>query len=367
MKKKIAVYFPSMADGGAERITLNLIRHLAEHYDYPIDLVLVSATGPFIKDVPTNVRIVDLKARRSLTSIPGLVKYLRKERPHVLLSGMDFVNVIALLSRKLARVQTRTVVCLHTNLTAQLANPVLLRGRFIVPFLKWTHPWADTIVATSKGCGDDFLEVTGVGKENMELIYNPVITSDIKPKADRPVDHRWFSADSPPVILAVGRLARQKNFEMLINAFALLRKTHDAKLLILGEGVKRGELEGLVESLGLQNDVDMPGFADNPFSYMAKAKMFVLSSHYEALPTVLVEAMHCGTQLVSTDCPSGPNEILAYGKYGSLVPVNDAAAFCNAMISALETDQFIQDEKACNPFIDKNVVSQYLDVLVGRD
>lgn len=367
MKKKIkiAVFFPSMTDGGAERVTLNLIQYLAKNYEYPIDLVLASATGPFMDQVPDNVRVIDLKAGRVMASLPALIKYLRTERPSVLLSGMDYVNVIALIGAKLSFTGVRTVVCLHINLTAQLANPDIGRGRLIVPFLKVTHRWADVIVGTSKGCGEDFKKVTGVGEKNMEFIYNPVITETLAPKAAEPVDHRWFVEDSPPVILAVGRMAHQKNYGLLVRAFDIVRQTNDVRLLILGDGDKRQEIEKQISELGLDELVDTPGFVINPYSYMAKSAMFVLSSHYEALPAVLIEAMYCGTQLVSTDCPSGPNEILDGGKYGQLVPTDDAEKLAEAMIIALSNKEFKQSENACDRFIDANVVDRYLDVLTG--
>ena len=365
--KRIAVFFPNMVDGGAERVTLNLIRRLARDYDYPIDLVLASATGAFMEQVPDNVRVIDLKAGRMIASIPGLVRYLRKERPHAILSGMDYVNVTTLISKKLAMVKTRTVVCLHINLSAQLANPVYWRAKFVVPFIKLTHPGADVIVATSKGCGDDFLKVTGVGEKNMELIYNPTITDELLPLAAEKVEHKWFEEGAPPVILAVGRLVQQKNFELLLKSFAELRKNRDVRLLILGEGAKRSELEALVAELEIQDHVDMPGFVSNPYAYMSKSAMLVLSSHYEALPAVLIEALHIGTPIVATNCPNGPEEILENGKYGELVPVDDVPALAAAMQKTLDNKAFKKHEEACQRYIDKNVVKQYLKVLIGPE
>ena len=168
-----------MVDGGAERVTLNLIQYLAKHYKFKLDLVLVSATGAFMEQVPPEVNIIDLKASRTFASLPRLVRYLRKNRPVALLSGMDFVNVVALLAVKISLLDVRTVACLHINMSAQISNPGVFRGRFVPPLVKLTHPWADVIVGTSRGCGEDFIEVTGVGLENMRYIYNPAITDTI--------------------------------------------------------------------------------------------------------------------------------------------------------------------------------------------
>lgn len=366
-KKTLAFYLPSLVGGGAERVTLNLVQYLAKHHDYQIDLVLVSATGELMHQVPDNVRVIDLESTRMLTSMPKLIKYLKKEKPHAILAGMDYVNVIALTAVKLARTKTRTVACLHINLTAQLANPVLRRAKYVVPFIKLTHPWANSIVATSRGCGEDFLKVTGVGKKNMHLIYNPTITDSILPKSQESVDHPWLTNNDTPVILAVGRLVQQKNFELAIRALAEVRKTREARLLILGDGPKRAELEALAEELGVREHVDMPGFVENPYAYMSKVSMLLMSSRFEALPAVLIEALHIGTQIVSTDCPNGPEEILENGKYGELIPMHDEKAMAQAIEKTLDNVDFKRHDEACQRYIAKHVTEQYLKVLIGPD
>ncbi len=356
-----------MSDGGAQRVTLNLIRYLALHYDHQIDLVLVKAKGAFMEQVPDNVRVVDLGASRTVSSLIGLIRYLRQNRPDVLLSGMDYVNVVALMAVKIAGTNTRTVVCIHNTMSAQQKNLQVFRGRFVVPLVKITHPWASVIVATSVGCGEDFLQVTGLDGHNMTYIYNPAVTDDISTLANESLSHPWFLSGAPPVILAVGRLAHQKNFPLLIEAFDDVRRQQDAKLLILGNGKDREELERLVTRLKLDDIVSLPGFVENPYCYMKNSAMFVLSSRHEALPAVLIEAMYCGTQLVASDCPSGPREILADGKYGTLVPPGDKKALTAAMLAALGNKDFKPDPNACDRFLDRNVVDRYLDVLLGDD
>ena len=366
MDIKISFFLPSMVDGGAERVTLNLIQYLARHYDLTLDLVLVSATGAFIDQVPPQVNVIDLKSSRTISSLPALISYLRKNRPDALLSGMDFVNVIALSAVKLSRVNTRTVACLHSHYSAQLSNASAFRGRFITPFVKVTHRWADVIVGISKGCGEEFIKATGVGQENMRYIYNPVITDAIAPLAAEPLNHPWFSKGEPPVILAVGRLSHAKNFQLLVDAYAIVKESHAARLIILGDGEDRPDLESRVKSLDLENDVELPGFVANPYAYMKNSAVYVLSSRYEALPTVLIEAMYCGTQLVAVDCPSGPREILADGKYGELVSQESTSELVEAIIRALKRKDFEQDPAACERFMDYSVADQYLDALLGE-
>ena len=354
---------PSLADGGAERVTLNLIQYLAKHEKCAVDLVLVNVQGQFLKDVPTNVRIIDLRSKRSLLSIPKLVRYMRNERPQTLVSVMDYVNVIAFISQKLSFVPIRMIGCVHINLSAQQENTNPYLGKVVLPLIKITHRWANRIIAVSEGCASDFVQVTGIKEEKVVTIYNPVITDEISVKAAEPVKHRWLVDKNEHVILAVGRLAHQKNYPLLLNAFAQLRETQKAKLIILGEGEKRAELETLSKELDISQHVDFHGFTTNPYAYMSKADLFVLSSHYEALPTVLIEAMYCGAKLVATDCPSGPREILADGKYGTLVPINDPDSLAIAMILALKNENFSQAKNACDRFKDEVVIKQYLKEL----
>jgi glycosyltransferase involved in cell wall biosynthesis len=197
------------------------------------------------------------------------------------------------------------------------------------------YPAADVIVAVSSGVADDLARVTALPRNQIRPIYNPVVTHELITQSQETVDHPWFSANAPPVVLGVGRLAAQKDFSTLIRAFARVRATREVRLLILGEGRKRPTLEALAASLGVAKDVSLPGFCDNPFSAMAYAAVFVLSSAYEGLPGVLIQALACGCPVVSTDCPSGPAEILEAGTHGLLVPVGDDAALATAICSTL--------------------------------
>jgi glycosyltransferase involved in cell wall biosynthesis len=176
----------------------------------------------------------------------------------------------------------------------------------------------------------------------VRVIYNPIVTDELLAMSRAPVDHPWCAAGAPPVILAVGRLTEQKDFPNLIRAYARLRQRRSVRLVILGEGEARGELEDLIARLGLAEDVYLPGFVDNPFAWMRQARLFALSSRWEGLPSVLIQAMACGAQVVSTDCPSGPAEILEDGRWGRLVPVGDPEALAAAMDAALDDDEDIR-------------------------
>ena len=331
----MALFIPSLVGGGAERITINLARGLIEA-GVKTDIVVGQAEGPYLKDVPKQARLVNLKASRTITALWPLSRYLRKERPDGMISALDHANVVALLAVAISRTKTPTVVATHVHLSSARKHQAFWWA-YLARFLqRLTYPWARSIVAVSHGVAADMAELFGWPVSGIRVIYNPVIDQDLLAKARRPALHKWLTKRDRPVIVAIGRLTEEKDFPMLLHAIALLRERSAARLIILGEGEERGKLQQLVAELRLQDIVDMPGFATNPYSYLFGASVVALSSRGEALPTGLIEALACGVPVVSTDCPVGPNEVLANGKYGRLVPVGDASAMALALLDALK-------------------------------
>jgi len=364
--KRIALFLPSLRGGGAERVMVNLTRGFSER-GLRVDLVLAKAEGPYLSQVPPEVRLVDLGARRVLYSLPGLVRYLRREQPQAMLSGPKHANIVAIWAKLLARVKMRIVVSEHNTLSRSTENAQLIRAKFMPFLIKTFYPYADAVVAVSRGVAEDLIARTGLPAEKMRVIYNPVITPELFAKAQEPLDHPWFRPDEPPVILGVGRLTAQKDFPTLIRAFALVRKERPARLMILGEGEERPKLEALVRDLGLENDVALPGFVDNPYKYMKRAAVFVLSSRWEGLPSVLIEALALGAPVVSTDCPSGPREILEDGRWGKLVPVGNPEALARGIIETFSNPAGSEDlQKRAKAFSLEKIVPQYLKVLKVR-
>jgi len=189
--------------------------------------------------------------------------------------------------------------------------------------MKLTYPWARMILAVSEGVADDLAQVLSFPRERITLVYNPVIDHNFFKQCDQEPTHPWFKPDQPPIILGAGRLTKAKDFQTLIRAFAIARRQTEIRLVIIGEGEERSKLEAMVRDMGLNLVVDLPGFVKNPYPLFNRAHVFVLSSIWEGLPTVLIEALTCGTPVISTDCRSGPKEILENGRYGCLVPVGD--------------------------------------------
>ena len=304
-KKHFAIYLPSLGGGGAERIMVTLANAFTER-GFKTDLVLAKAEGPYLNDISEKVRVVDLNAERVAVSLPALVRYLRKERPDAMLSALNHANVIALLAKRIAGVKTRLVVSERNSLTSALVHATSKRDRWMAHFMRWTYPWADGIIAVSSGVADDLATMIGLARDRINFVYNPIDLSAVRRRAEVPFDHPWFAPGEPPVVLGVGRLTAQKDFATFLRAFAQLRAHYRARLVILGEGELRTNLQTLIAELGLTNDVAMPGFCENPFVWMRQAAVFVLSSAWEGLPGTLIQSMACGTPVVSTDCPSGP-------------------------------------------------------------
>ncbi|MDJ0702074.1 MAG: glycosyltransferase [Leptolyngbyaceae cyanobacterium MO_188.B28] len=362
--QRISLFLSYLGGGGAERVMLNLAMGFIQH-GFEVDLVLSKAWGPHLWKVPSTVRVVDLGASRPLLSLPKLTQYLKREQPLALLAAMHYANEIAVLAKRLAGVSTQILVTEHNTLSRSINQLKGLKRRLIPLGVKRLYPLADHIVTVSKGARDDLQHWINSPGATVEAIYNPVITDDLYQKAEVAVDHPWFQAGEPPVILGVGKLERQKDFPMLIRAFAQVRSQQPCRLAILGWGPDKPELEALIADLGLAEDAALLGYVDNPYAYMARSRLFALSSAWEGLPTVLIEAMALGVPVVSTNCKSGPEEILNQGEFGNLVPVGDNNAMAESILAILQGNHPIVHKDWLKQFEIQGSVEQYLK-LMGR-
>jgi len=361
---RIALFLPSLSVGGVERVMLNLAAGFSK-YSISVDLVLAKAEGEYMRHIPTGVRVVDLHASRVLRSLFPLAKYLKIERPEALISAKDYANIVAIGAKLLARTSTRVIVSVHTTLSRHVKHAATFKERKVVPFLaRQLYPCATKVVAVSNGVADDLAHFLKLPQDHLKVIYNPVVAEEIFALAQQPVNHPWFKPNSAKVILSIGRLTKAKDYSTLIEAFAKVRQQRDVRLAILGDGEERPSLEGLVRRLGLENDVWLPGFVDPPYPYLARASLFVLSSRWEGFPTVIVEALAFGVPVVSTDCPSGPREILDNGRFGELVPVGDVEALADAILRALDVPHDPERlKRRAKQFSVDNAVTEYLKLL----
>lgn len=335
--KKIALFWPTLAGGGVERNGLRVAEELIKR-GFKVEIVVANAVGELISEVPSGVTFVNLDVPlgrgRLFFAVWPLARYLQRHRPDILWSNMTEANIIAILACMLSRTKSWLIISEHSTLSVRIKH--VKRKKTLPLLVRLLYPLANRIHAVSAGVADDLANVSGVLREKIHVIYNPVLTSSFYRKAQESLEHPWFMPGAPPVVLGVGRLVAEKDFSTLIQAFTLVRQKREARLVILGEGEERPKLEKMVRNLGIEKYVDMPGFVENPFKYMKHADVFVLSSVWEGFGNVLVEAMALGTPVISTNCPSGPAEILEGGKWGELVPVGDVESLAKVLLKVLD-------------------------------
>jgi len=364
MDLKVGFYIPSLNGGGAQRVALNLAQGLLTN-NCQVDLILVQAEGQLLDSIPSGVNVVNLDASRTLTSIPRLALHLSRIQYDTVVSFMNYVNICAVVASRMACKSPELVLTEHNTVSRifQRMSPGqrAIRRRLI----RLLYPCADHIIAVSRGVARDLKEY--IGLNSVQSIPNPVSIDDTTSTiGSQSVPHAWFQ-DSEVVILGAGRLTEQKEFSTLIRALSYIRdKGRTCRLIIIGEGEAREDLESLIHNLGLEGAVSLPGFVKNPYDFMRAADVFVLSSRWEGFGNVLVEAMACGTPVVSTDCPNGPAEILEEGKWGRLVPVADDKALAQAIIQTLDdppvsTQELVQRAKDFSP---EKIANQYLAVML---
>ena len=305
-----------------------------------MDLLKVRRHGPNLDpqtgEVPPGVRVIDLGSRHTYACLPAVVRYLRRERPVVMLADKDRVNRTALVARALARVPTRLVLSSGTTISIDLAT----RG----PVERWVqrnsmghlYPFADQVIVTAAGVADDMAAYTGLARRLIRIVPSPVVPDCLFTEVLPRPAHPWFGDPDWPLILSAGELCGRKGFDTLLRGFALVRAKRPCRLMILGRGGARESLLALAAELGVAEDFALPGFVPQPYAWMAHASLFAFTSRWEGLGFVLVEALAVGTPVVSTDCPSGPSEVLEGGRFGPLVPVDDHQALAAAMMATLD-------------------------------
>ena len=362
---RLALFLPGLHGGGAERVMLNLASELSAR-GFAVDLVLAAAVGPYLDTVSPGVNIVDLGCRRTITALLPLTRYLRRTRPDALYAAIDHANVVALLAAAIARTATRVIVSVHSPLSTS-SGATQRRGDIVVHLARWLYRRAARVVAVSEGIKRDVVTTLGIAPGQVAVIHNTVLTTDPTGRGRAPLDPDLADLEESPFIVTAGRLTTSKDMLTLLRGFARLHGRTDLQLVILGDGPERAALERAAAELELSGRVRFAGFRTNPFALFARARMFVMSSRREGLPTVLIEAMAAGCPVVSTDCPHGPREILADGRYGILVPMADPVALADAIEAMLErpTPADRLAERIAD-FATDRLVEQHLAVLLGR-
>jgi glycosyltransferase involved in cell wall biosynthesis len=327
---RVAVYMNDLSGGGVERMMLEMIPIL-QRRGVDVTLLLHSRGGELASTLPGDLPVVSFETRRTLADVRPLARYLRRTRPDILLASLNHNNIAALLAKALAGSSARVIFCQHNALSRESAADAALKYRVVPFFYRCLAPLASGIVAVSHGVADDLAETARIPRERISVIHNPVVSRAFSERLAAADSHPWLEDGRHPVFITVGRLVPQKNHELLLEALALVRHNLPARLIVLGRGPLRDSLLEKARRLGLERAVDFIGFRDNPLPLIKRASALVLSSDYEGFGNVIVEALACGTPVISTDCPFGPAEILEDGRYGRLVPVGDASALAEAM------------------------------------
>jgi len=356
----------TLGSGGIGRNTLNLAKTFLEK-GIDVDMVFTGdAHNGRENEIPSGVNVFQL-GKRSRYALPKTVRYLRGRKPDLLISAHNNINILNLIAHRLSGLgKSCHVVCTYRTYRSIQLKHSSFQGRVYDWLGFQLYKYADSLVAVSRGVAEDIEGTTGIRKGSVQVIYNPAWTAEMERNAQEGCDEPWLVKKSDPVIISAGRLTIEKDFSTLLKGFACLREKKAVRLIILGEGEDRKYLEELVGTLGLNDRVKLPGHVSNPLAYMSKADLFVLSSAWEGFGNVLVEALGCGLPIVSTDCPSGPREILSDGEYGELVPVGNHAKLAEAMGRALDAPLSRNHQKAAaQRFTFEKSADSYLSLLSG--
>ena len=357
-----SIVLPNLQGGGAERVATNLANHWISNHQYQVEIVLMQQEGELLGLVDSQIHVHNLKASKIRDSIFLLRSYFAQRQSTVILVNHLPLTSAAICAWHLAGRPGTLFTTDHTNLSISLDQELAVNPLYMQALLRFTYPLATGLIAVSEGVKKDLCRLGAFADERVTVIYNPVVRGLVNPTpVEAAVRQQLWGPCFNHHVLAVGSFKLQKNFPLLLQAFALLPHSLNAKLTILGEGLLRSELEGLIFELGLSGRVALPGFALDPSCWYRSADLFVLSSSWEGFGNVIVEALECGVPVVSTDCPSGPAEILDNGRYGRLTPVGDATALASAMqASLLELHDHEALRRRAQDFAVPKIADQYL-------
>jgi glycosyltransferase involved in cell wall biosynthesis len=375
--KRIRVLFfiSSLEGGGAERVMVEILRNINRNYIEPILILLYPYDhSPYKGLLPKDLEVIVIK-RESDTSLEKIkqfkdfLKCIKNKKPDLILSMLTHCNIMAIVAGLMYKI--RTIVSEHNTLSEIIKTEdgrkmMGISGSFLVRKL---YRFANKIIAVSEGIKDDLIKNFGISKEKISVIYNPVDLENIRTLSKEPVDHHFFESNVP-IIISVGRLIYQKGFDLFIRALKKLSSQIDFRAIILGNGPEKESLEDLAFKLDIIDKISFAGFKANPFAFLSKSDIFVLSSRFEGLPMAILEAMACEVPIIATDCKSGPREILQDGEYGIFVPIEDEDALSVAMLKLLkdsalrERFKLLSKERVTNFSIDK-IVKKYEELILN--
>lgn len=368
MPHKILFFLPTLGAGGAER-TITQLANAFVSKGISVSLVVCDLTGKkskLLPEVNPEINLIDLDCGRVIKAFSPLRKLIAENNYDAIISTQTHANLVCIFAKVAAR-SSSTLIVREVSTPSKNSKRIGAAKKTLQALVKSAYRYADQVVCVSNGVQEDFKRFYNYKLDNVTTIYNPVLDDSYFEKLKAPTDHSFFQPDTK-VIMGVGRLTEAKNFQLLIKSFSELHKKHpECRLIILGEGELRQELETLVDSLNLNEVVSLSGFDANPYAYFKYADLFVLSSNWEGLPGVLIQALASNVKVVSTNCPSGPAEILAQSKYGILTECDNVQAMSAAMDKALYGSYVNYDkaefDKHCQLFYKETVTDAYLQLI----
>jgi glycosyltransferase involved in cell wall biosynthesis len=367
-KPKISILTHDISGGAFTNLCTALVRGLRE-LGADCNLVILNASAAELAAYP-DIPIVTLNVKRTAFSLPATIRYLQTYQPDAILPMPWYFNIVAIWAKYLARVNTKVIIGEHNiiSLEASIEHRDKLRLRFLPILMRYTYPYGDALVGVSQDTITDLVDTLKIAAQiPMQVIFNPIDLDRARRMGSLPIEHPWFQDSQIPTIVTVARLAKQKQLDGLLRAFARVVKVTPARLLILGEGPLRGELEQLCQDLDIAATVAMPGYDANPYRYLATCDLFVLASAWEGCPIALQEAMACGAAVVVTDAPGGMKDIIAEGKFGMMVPNGDPEALAQGMLQILTQPHLKQHYRdrsllRSEDFQDLKIAREYLNL-----
>lgn len=366
---KICLLLSRIGNGGLERVQINLANQFLSA-GHEVDFVTGTTCDSPYPALDAGIPVIEIAPRGPWSFAAGLAAYMRRSKPDCVLTTSNDIACIALFMRAILAPKVRIIVTQHLSLAAPLEHARGLsrvKRDLLYRAMRVLLPFADARIAVSEGVASDMAQMISIAKDTIDVIYNPIVTPDFASKCSELIPWPW-PKDGVPTIVYVGRLALEKRLDILLAAALPLLKSGQARLLIVGNGPQADWVEEQIDALGLRLVSACTGFVQNVLPYIAQSDVLVLPSDYEGFGNVLVEALACGVQIVSTDCPHGPREILAGGKFGQLVPVGDPAPMRQAILDSMQSKFHVDRNELIGrstDFSSQNAANSYMKIIEG--
>lgn len=355
------VFFVPSLEGGIGRITTLLALGMQAE-GKKVEVWSASKASGYAFELQQKVKVRYIGKGSVRSSIFSLSRALKKYSPTSLISASFHANCVAIFVSIFTKTKTNFAIADHPSLDSALKEFSLIKRIMWMFLIFILYRFADKHIAVSKGVANAMSKFGRIKMSNISILPNPVITDKIFTDASVKINHPFFQ-NNKPVFLYVGRLSYEKDVSNLLYSFKKVQESIASHLIIIGDGPDRKDLEQIAKKINISDKISFLGHQDNPYPYFLQSDLLVLSSTREGLPTVLIEALALGLKVVSTDCPSGPSEILDNGTYGTLVKLGDSNAFAESIVSTLNSSTPKVPKSELEKYTVKSAVLNYIKTL----